>query len=311
MPSIEIREYRDEDLGQVLEVLRLALGETEVLQRTAEQWAWKHELNPFGTSLVLVAVSGSRIVGVRAFMRWVLTTAKGEAIRCVRPVDTATHPEFHRMGIFRDLTLAAVDLARSDGVQLIFNTPNAKSGAGYLKMGWSEVGRIGVLARPSLRALRRGSQESESGYLRQSARFIGGLPDRSPQGLRTPRTEAYLQWRFQSHPTARYAMISARNSVAFVRSNLRKGRRELVISDVMGTDPRAAFRAVAKASTADYIVAWHSKGTPERRAAIAAGLLPVPGLKAMTLVANPLVDLPAATASLRSWDLAIGDLELL
>jgi hypothetical protein len=84
-----------------------------------------------------------------------------------------------------------------------------------------------------------------------------------------------------------------------------------VISDVMGTDPHAAFRAVARASTADYIVAWHSKGSPERRAAIASGLVPVPGLKVLTLVANPLVEMPEATAGLGSWDLSIGDLELL
>jgi len=311
MSSIEIREYTDQDLHQVLDVLRRALGETAVLQRTAEQWAWKHELNPFGRSLVLVAVSGSRIVGVRAFMRWLLTTTTGETIRCVRAVDTATHPEFHRRGIFRDLTLAAVDLARSHGVQLIFNTPNAKSGSGYLKMGWSEVGRIGVLARPSIRALRRRDREVDGDYLRHSDSFSGGVSDRPPQGLRTPRSRSYLNWRYQGHPTARYATISAGATLAFVRSNLRNGRSELVISDVIGADPRTAFRAVIKESTADYMVAWHRKGSPERRAAIAAGLLPVPGLKALTLVANPLVDIPEATAGLGSWDLSIGDLELL
>lgn len=311
MTSVEIREFVDEDLTEVLDVLRSALGETPLLRRTPEQWAWKHELNPFGRSLALVAVSGTRIVGVRAFMRWELTTTRGETILCVRAVDTATHPDFHRRGIFRNLTLTGVDLARSVGVQLIFNTPNPKSLAGYLKMGWREVGKIGVLARPSLRLLRPSSDDAQTDYLRGGDDFASGISDRPPLGLRTPRGEPYLIWRYQRHPTARYGFISADNTIAFVRSNLRNGRRELVVSDVIGSAVRPALKKVVKESTADYVVAWHNKGSPERRAALSVGLLPVPRLKVLTLVANPLADVPEVSGDLNSWDLSLGDLELL
>lgn len=311
MTSVEIREFVDEDLPEVLEVLRSALGETALLRRTPEQWAWKHELNPFGRSLTLVAVSGARIVGVRAFMRWELTTTRGETVSCVRAVDTATHPDFHRRGIFRNLTMSGVDLAKSEGVQLIFNTPNPKSLAGYLKMGWREVGKIGVLVRPSIRLLRRTNDDVQTDYLRGRDDFVPGISDRAPRGLRTPRGEPYLIWRYQRHPTARYGFISAHNTIALVRSNLRNGRRELVVSDVIGSAVRPALKKVVKESTADYVVAWHSKGSPERRAALSVGLLPVPRLKVLTLVANPLVDVLGVTAGLNSWDLSLGDLELL
>jgi hypothetical protein len=196
-------------------------------------------------------------------------------------------------------------------VQLIFNTPNADSRPGYLKMGWSEVGSIGVLARPAIK--RRGSSDDEIAghYIRNVETFSGSPSDRPPRGLRTPRSESYLKWRYEGHPTARYTTVSTETALAFVRSNVRNGRRELVISDVMGADPRSAFRAVIKESTADYTVAWHGRGSPERRAAIAAGLFPVPGLKALTLVARPLADIPDATAGMSSWDFSIGDFELL
>ncbi|HEU4916667.1 MAG TPA: GNAT family N-acetyltransferase [Acidimicrobiia bacterium] len=318
MTSIEIREYTDQDQTEVLEVLRSALGETALLRRTAELWAWKHELNPFGRSLALVAVSGTKIVGVRAFMRWELITPTGETVRCVRAVDTATHPDFQRKGIFRNLTLTGVDLARSEGVQLVFNTPNPKSLAGYLKMGWREVGKIGVLVRPSLRMLRRSDAPPETEYLRNEKQYLrnedpifAGISDRPPLGLRTPRSEPYLTWRYQRHPTARYSPIGVDGTTAFLRSNVRSGRRELVVSDVIGAAARPAYKKVIEKSTADYVVAWHNKRSPERRAAISVGLLPVPRLKVLTLVANPLLDVPEASAGLDSWDLSLGDLELL
>ena len=96
-----------------------------------------------------------QIVGLRTFMRWDLVTGEGETLRCARAVDTATHPDHQGKGIFRRLTEEAVEVARDDGIAMIFNTPNEKSKPGYLKMGWREVGEIGALIRPSLSMLTR------------------------------------------------------------------------------------------------------------------------------------------------------------
>ena len=147
----------------MLALLRSSLGETSLLQRTPDLFAWKHLDNPFGRSIILVADAGGTIAGLRAFMRWELTTPDGATLRCVRAVDTATHPDFQRRGIFSRLTEAAVEAAREDGVDLIFNTPNEKSGAGYLKMGWQEVGPIGVMVRPGLGLLRRHGSRGHPG----------------------------------------------------------------------------------------------------------------------------------------------------
>jgi GNAT superfamily N-acetyltransferase len=147
--DLVIRAAADEDIPAILDTLRAALGESPVLRRTPELWAWKHVLNPFGPSFVFVAVAdGGRIAGVRAMMRWRLVTPDGDVLTCLRPVDTATHPQYERQGIFRRLTMTALDAARAEGVHLVFNTPNDKSGPGYLRMGWEEVGQIGVLVRP-------------------------------------------------------------------------------------------------------------------------------------------------------------------
>lgn len=314
--TITVRPYTDTDLAGVLDLLKAALGETAVLKRTPELFAWKHLDNPFGRSILLVAEADQRIVGLRAFMRWELTTRSGQTLRCVRAVDTATHPDYRRRGIFRRLTEAALAEAEADGVHMVFNTPNPKSGAGYLKMGWQEVGDIGVLAAPS-RGMFRSRPDGD--VLPELSDWIAGpqpaegleVSDRPAHGLRTPRTEPYLRWRFAGHPTARYARVDRGDATAVVRANVRGGRRELVLSDVFGRAPERAIGAVLAASRAAYVAGWFSADSPERRAAARRGLLPVPKLTTLKIVARPLRPLPVDVGTLAAWDFASSDLELL
>ena len=314
--AIVVRPYADRDLERVLDLLRAALGETPVLRRTPELFRWKHIDNPFGRSILLVAEADGKMAGLRAFMRWELTTKDGATLRCVRAVDTATHPDYQRRGIFRRLTLAALEAATADDVDMVFNTPNPKSGAGYLSMGWIEVGDIGVMAAPGRGAL-RGSVEADhlpepDDYLEDPQRAEKlTVADRMPRGLRTSRTPAYLDWRFSAHPTARYFRIDAAESTAVVRPNVRNGRRELVLSDVFGSHPAKAIGAARRRNRAAYLAGWFSAGSPERRAAVRRLMLPIPRIKTLTLVAKPLRALSVDVGSLDAWDLASSDLELL
>jgi len=313
--TITTRQLEESDVLPVLDLMRAALGEPPLLRRTPELFAWKHFDNPFGRSLAIVAETDDRIVGLRAFMRWDLIAPGGVTLRCVRAVDTATHPDYQRRGIFRRLTEETLELAVAKDIDLVFNTPNEKSGAGYLSMGWTEVGMIGVLARPSPRlATDRGdtnSTEPENFLADPQPALPLDVTDRAPRGLRTPRNGAYLRWRFGSHPTARYFRVDSGDSTAVVRPNVRKGRRELIVADVYGPRPRAALRQAGRRSRAAYLAAWFSPGSPERAAAIRSGLVPVPGVSALTLMARPLRDLGIDVTSMPSWDLAISDLELL
>lgn len=316
--TIAVRPFADGDLESVLDLLRLSLGESAVLQRTPQLFAWKHFDNPFGRSIILVAEADDRVVGLRAFMRWELVTARGETLRCVRAVDTATHPEHQRRGIFRTLTMAALDRARDDGIDLVFNTPNPRSGAGYLSMGWQEVGTLGVMAAPG-RGL---TTRAHPGDVPEPPQWVSGaralhrapiaaIDDRPARGLRTPRTPAYLAWRFSRHPTAHYLAIEPGTSMAIVRPNVRGRWRELVLSDVYGPDPVVAIRAAVRRNRAAYLAGWFSEGAPERKAAIMSGVLPVPRVRTLTLVAHPLRAIDARVNSLDGWDLASSDLELL
>jgi GNAT superfamily N-acetyltransferase len=310
--TLAVRPYVDADMDQVLEVLRLSLGEPPGLTRTHHLFAWKHLANPFGRSIMLVAEEGDRIAGFRAFMRWDLHGPEGAMLRCVRAVDTATHPDFQRRGIFRTLTLAGIEHAGDAGIDLIFNTPNAKSGAGYLTMGWTELAQIGVMARPRLQLLRgrqRGEWSPGPGRIDHSE-LAGAAEvlDRPARGWRTPRTAAYLQWRYGSHPTARYLLARREGDAAIARAHLRSGRRELVLSELGG--PGRSIGRVIGQSHPDYLVAWFSDGTPERRASWRHAILPVPRIRALTVMYRPVRALDL-DLSWSKWDFSLGDLELL
>ncbi len=323
--AAHVRMYRDEDLPAVLELLRAALGESSLLQRTPELFRWKHIDNPFGRSVMLIAEVDETLVGLRAFMRWQLDYG-GDTIRCGRAVDTATHPDYLRRGIFRLLTLEALDVARDVGLQLIFNTPNERSRPGYLKMGWSDVGPIRVLVRPHPTRLLRGRHASapnldelapmaipiESGSPSTADITSGHSADESAHtGMRTPRSSRYLRWRFAEHPTARYSAAVGSSGTAVLRANLRKGWSELVISDALGPNPTEAVRSVIRTSKADYDIASFPPGSPGRHAARRAGMFPVPGAAALQLVARSIDALEVDVFNPKSWRLALSDVELL
>ena len=313
--DLTIRPYADSDLPQVLDLLRSSLGETASLQRTPDLFNWKHIDNPFGRSIMLVAVDGTTVAGFRAFMRWELAGPDGRTLRCVRAVDTATSPDYRRRGIFRNLTTAALDAATADGVDMVFNTPNPRSGAGYLTMGWSEVGTIRPLASPALGLLR--SADDVTG-LPDPADFVRdpypvGVRDvaaRAPVGLRTVRSDDYHRWRFKMHPTARYTQINGEGGSAVARLAYRGKRRELLISEVYGQGMSQTIRKCRRLARTSYVGAFFSKGSPERSAVLRTGFVPVPGAT-MTLMVRPLRPLGIPVTDLAEWDLALGDLELL
>lgn len=269
-----MRSYQASDQPAVLELMRQALGETATLQRTADMWQWKHLISPFGASYVLVACDGDRVVGMRAFMRWSFKVG-GNTIRAVRAVDTATHPDYRRMGIFSRLTSQVVEDVRADGAHFIFNTPNNDVLPGYLKLGWRQVARIhpvlkvlnypgfsmgmarglarSRLARPAERHLPpelffRETPTPALSLLEQRPGMERLLHQdvqsrRASQSIRTQRSWDYLHWRYGQHPTIPYYAVfvhdngSLQGCVIF-RTNTRYGMKEVVLSEVLLAEPR-------------------------------------------------------------------------
>jgi hypothetical protein len=340
-----IRTAGPGDEPGVLALMRVALGESPALQRTPDMWRWKHVENPFGPSEVLVAVTpDGSVVGLRAFMRWRFLRGQ-EVVPAVRAVDTATHPDVRRMGLFSRLTLKAVDNVREQGTAFVFNTPNNQSRPGYLKMGWQSIGLVRPLVRVlnpprfawglAAYALSRRKREAiapRAPLLRRQPSAISRLLDDDGMDgllaadaalwtgtLHTPRSREYLAWRYARHPSISYWAATTHENgrlaaAAVYRTNARFGLRELVITEVLvhREDPsivRQLLRQVIGSVRADHAVAYFPQGSFHRKALQRLGFLPAPK-GGMTLVANPLQAPFTTLTHLPAWGLSLGDLEI-
>jgi GNAT superfamily N-acetyltransferase len=272
-PDLVVRPFEPTDQPAVIALLMSSMGGGPAGVITDQFFRWKHQDNPFGVSPGLVALHDTQVVGVRLFLRWELQ-ADGRHLRAVRAVDTATHPSFQGHGIFRRLTLDLLHQLEAAGeVDLVFNTPNASSRPGYLKMGWSEVGilpvRLGV-ARPIrfVTGVRTAAAATATAAAAPGAAPASpGAPDRPlppppfepgeqvlteraseiedligeagrPPGLHTPHSLAYLHWRYAQAPGLDYRGIVTESAgrldgVAFGRLRRRGRLNELTLSEVI------------------------------------------------------------------------------
>lgn len=206
---MQIREANHSDIPGILRVLKASLGETSS-KKTEEVWRYKHIDNPFGESLVLVAEENDEIIGVRAFMRW--QWQKGEQVfSAFRAVDTATHPNHQGKGIFKKLTLKALELGKERGDHFVFNTPNAQSKPGYLKMGWRKVDKLKISLRPiNLLRFKNGEVVYGTYGIEDSIEellnsYFNKL--KSADRLFTPKDIAYIKWRYLNNPLQKYTVI--------------------------------------------------------------------------------------------------------
>lgn len=232
-----IREAENKDIPEIVKVLKASLGTVD-LPLSEEIWNYKHQLNPFGESLVLVAEENNRIAGVRAFMRW--NWQKGDKLfKCVRAVDTATHPDFQGKGIFKKLTLAAVEKAKEEGCHLVFNTPNEKSRPGYLKMGWEKAGKLRVALKPdfSLQWLMKSSGCDLETSKDLSSVEIEEICDNRNKHFQqtnlffTPKSSEFLSWRYETNPLQKYQVIAKDNFYLACYLKKRDKLSELRISE--------------------------------------------------------------------------------
>lgn len=334
--AIVVRPGTDEDVPRVLELMKAALGEDRV-PRTERFWSWKHRENPFGPSPLLLAFSGERLIGLRAFMRWRWSCKRGDA-RAVRAVDTATHPDFQGRGIFKRLTLGLVESMRDEGVNFVFNTPNGSSRPGYLKMGWVSVGRVSLWVLPvrptaALDLLSKRTRVDDrpsetdadsSDVLRAALEtaenhgLVASAPER--RGYRTRHDARFLRWRYAECPLRRYACTSSDPQRALVihRTLRRNGLRELAICELMfertSSGAAAARESIALAierARPDYVIAALRPDVAEAAVLMRRGFVPAPRIGPILTVRelagwNGLPDPRRA----RNWHASLGDLEL-
>lgn len=346
--AIELRPLDVDDEAEVLSLLTTAMAGGPTGVRSSDYFDWKHRANPFGASPGLVAVHEDQIIGARLFLRWQLVQ-DGRRIAAVRAVDTATHPDYQRRGIFRRLTLTLLEqLELAHEVDLVFNTPNADSYSGYLRMGWSDVGTLPIRicpARPlaflfgvrgATGANASGSASAVAPALETSALAPCDLPSaaellaeghavtalleqqHSDARIHTPLTLDYLRWRYGQPPGLDYRSIAVWHgnelvAIGFGRRRARAGLTELTVGDVVvRAGDRTATKTVlrlARRSGVHHVALHAASDTELAGQSLRSGYLRAPG-RGIRLVANPRSTEVTEALAPASWRLSLGDLEL-
>ncbi len=235
---MEISIAQESDLAEMIALLRKSLGE-KLIPKSEAFFTWKHDKNPFGKSKTLLAKDEGKIIGLRTFMHWNWVRGN-ELVKAVRAVDTATDPAFQGKGIFRKLTMSAVESCIDDGIGLVFNTPNPISMQGYLKMGWHIAGRMPLLAGPGHLLPAKFTLDTE---LKMSELFpIVPLQDIpfSNTFFHTPVTKKYLQWRFRDCPVVTYGSVIEKDFGFVFRLKPVKSFFEMRICEIWNADSTSA-----------------------------------------------------------------------
>jgi len=327
--AMEVREATEEDIPEIVDLLKKSLGEG-LMPKSEQYWRWKHLENPFGPSPVLLCREGHTLTGIRAFMQW-RWSVQGRLFHAVRAVDTATHPEYQGKGIFKRLTLSLVDTCTARGDHFVFNTPNAQSKPGYLKMGWINAGKLPICVQVNrpLRMMMNLIHQSESSASVNSdlSYFLrhGGLNDLISESktkghaMTTDISVQYLNWRYINVPVASYLAIGDEDNgglTGLIIGRIKSTRfgREFRITDVFfkGKTPTKMllkkFHEWKRKCGVDYCTL---SGTIDGLARDIFGSL------SLTVPAGPHVTIRSlAMEDLRSlkdftdWSPSLGDLEL-
>ena len=271
--TVSVRRASVDNISALVELAATSL-EWDPAEPHEAMFRWKHLDNPAGASAMWLAFVGDRAVGFRTMMHWEFLHDRSTPIRAVRAVDTSTHPDFRRLGIFRTLTMAAVEELTHDRVDFVFNTPDPHSKAGYLTMGWQDLGRVQVRFFPTrirgpIRTVRARTPAgiwsepcSAGDPVEDIADDLAGLSHAlvshalGRRGLATSHTGEYFRWRYGFEPLA-YRVIRTDDAAAVIRVRRRGPAVEIVVAELLAPSRIAAeavLRKVRHQVEADHIL---------------------------------------------------------
>ena len=339
-----IESLEKASVNEIINLLSKSLSNTGISAKTHNFWNWKHNFNPFGPSLGLIAKSHSntKLVSIRAFLLWKFLNEKGVEVKAIRPVDTVTDKDWRGRGLFKSLTLKGIKKFSVSDRRLIFNTPNSNSLPGYIKMGWKVSEELqlsfrftGVIrlvcdfALNCLPGLEPNNRYFSSNVVRNFSSLDASELDevisfmlecekkRHSIGLRTARSYDYFYWRYISNPNIDYFVYTSRgldgklDKLAIVRRDSRNLLNGVVLNEMYTFDNaiesyKLLVNELLKSLNVSYIICHFSKGSKELKSLNSLGFRYV---RTMNLAARLLNSEDKCFNALK-WDLTFSDLEV-
>ena len=236
--NFTIRPYTPDDASAVREVLEATYGAQAPPQQTID-WLWFGCPEAAGGSMV--AEAKGKVVGVQP-MEILRFTDGGHLFKGGLLTGVAVHPAFRRQGIFSALVQTCETEAWQQGADFVTTMPNERSRPGFLKMGYTDLGRRRLLMRlldaralgratasvpmlgwlvgavaargqTLLKALPRGGAHTVREVREVDAELEAVEQDHAGlfPGLRLQRNAAWWRWRYVGSPQRYYRLFEARS----------------------------------------------------------------------------------------------------
>jgi GNAT superfamily N-acetyltransferase len=229
--AYQLGAYEPEQREDYLRLLQEAWGDFAL---TGPEFDWWFRDNPEG-SLMSVAREHGRVVGVAAHSLFRMVLG-GEERTASFSVHATTAADARGQGIFEALERKHETEAQERGVAAVLGFASKPTAPIFLgPLGWTEIGRIRVWARPFPRwRPRRVEPTAKVESFRHAGDAGAGWPNH------VIRDALYLNWRY-IHSPRQYIALAAGGSYAVVGYKQHRGTAVAYIADLAG-DPRPLLR---------------------------------------------------------------------
>lgn len=295
MSELQTIPYEPTRLEDVLRLFERTYGEAP----SPEEFAWWFDGNPVGSRTVFLADDGGRTAGVLGASFYRAVVGDRETLVAL-PLWAVTDAGYRGRGVFQRLNAAVEEAARQAGASLLLGFTNPLAGPIYVaKLGWSDVHRLRIWARPLLPG-HAPPETFEPGEHEELAYHT--LAPRLPSHF--VRDAAYLRWRFAS-PARPYTLLRSASGYAVVGRKRLRGIGAAFVADLVAPtarETRALLGLCVRAARGARVLlallpAVHA------RAYVAAGFVPTP--QTIRLIGRAL-DGPLPVGP-RAWHFTLGD----
>ena len=261
----ELAPYGPAQRGEYLRLLRVAWGDAAM---RGDEFDWWFSRNPAG-SLMSVARADGRVVGVasHSLYRMVLD---GEERLASFSVHATTDAAARGQGIFPALERRHEDEAEARGAAVVLAFASKPTAPIFLgPLGWTEVGRLRIWARPAPRVLRGRSAADRVASFDHEGDAAGSWPNH------VVRDAAYLNWRFCESPRG-YEVFRSDDGYAVLGHKVHRGRPIALVADLVADDPRPLLRACVAAARTGSRALFALPAPRERPVYASLGFMPTP-----------------------------------
>jgi GNAT superfamily N-acetyltransferase len=262
--AYELASYEPADRADYLRLLRGAWGQGSM---SGEEFDWWFRDNPAG-SVMSVARDNGRVIGVasHSLYRMVL---RGQEQLVAFSVHATTDESARGQGIFPALERRHEDEAQAQGAAVVLAFASKPTAPIFLgPLGWTEIGRLRVWARPLPRLRpRRRSADSVKRF-----EFADDAAAAWPNHI--VRNPGYLSWRYLRSPRD-YVAFEAGGGYAVLSHKRHHGQPIALVADLVGPvrPLLQACLAGVKPGTRALIAL---PGPGEQAAYLAMGFVPTP-----------------------------------